>query len=217
MILTNLQTAITDEIVDILGFLGNRFVTCPNMRYQEHQHPELQLVSYKLLSEYAEITSNSLKRELAQNRRHYELICVEPKSAGLASLAARDGRVDLIRITPKSSLSIFNKRFARRLFENNKIVELDISFIFNQHFASELRPVLRILKTFEKVELRFSLTNLPTASYELRSYRGLQAIGREFGLTNGKTDPMHLINRIKTNNKKLKGIIPVPGTELIEW
>jgi RNase P/RNase MRP subunit p30 len=217
MTLISINCELDDKISQILEFLETKHVIIPNLKYSTQQDDTLDLISYKLLSEYEGITLNQLKRELGKVRHQYELISIEPKSPGMAALAARDGRVDLVRISSRSSLSIFNNRYAHRLSENNKIVELDISSFFDRHLAKHLRPLLRVLATFHNVSLQYHLTNLPSNQFELRSYRGLQAIGRKLGLSNADTKEHHLLNRLQLNRDKLTGRIPMPGVEVIEW
>ena len=69
--------------------------------------------SHLLLSERkTELNPGILKQDLGKQRINYHIISVEPYNAKISSVAARDGRVDAIVISEKSSLKIFNLRYA---------------------------------------------------------------------------------------------------------
>lgn len=173
--------------------------------------------SHLHLSEKLEkLNPGSLKQELGKQRKKYQIISIEPLTAKISSLAARDGRVDAIIISSKSSIKVFNLRYARRLEENNKFIILDLSSLFGDFKASSIRPLLRIVNIFAKTQVPILLTSLGGKSRTYRPYRGLQSIARTLGLNNARTDPNVLLERIENNNKKIKGKIPFPGIEVEE-
>lgn len=173
--------------------------------------------SHLHLSEKLEkLNPGPLKQELGKQRKKYQIISIEPLTAKISSLAARDGRVDAIIISSKSSIKVFNLRYARRLEENNKFIILDLSSLFVDFKASSIRPLLRIVNIFAKTQVPILLTSLGGKSRTYRPYRGLQSIARTLGLNNARTDPNVLLERIENNNKKIKGKIPFPGIEVEE-
>lgn len=173
--------------------------------------------SHLHLSEKLEkLNPGSLKQELGKQRKKYQIISIEPLTAKISSLASRDGRVDAIIISSKSSIKVFNLRYARRLEENNKFIILDLSSLFGDFKASSIRPLLRIVNIFAKTQVPILLTSLGGKSRTYRPYRGLQSIARTLGLNNARTDPNVLLERIENNNKKIKGKIPFPGIEVEE-
>ncbi|MHA2169229.1 MAG: RNase P subunit p30 family protein [Candidatus Kariarchaeaceae archaeon] len=174
----------------------------------------INLFSRITLRESEGIQLKNAKQQLQKNRLKYDLIAVEPHSAGLAALAARDGRVDAVRITKDSTLKVFNTRYGRRLEEHGKLVELDLSCFYDKNIAKNLRPLTRILDAFSKCKLDYILTINPKSISQMRSYRGIQAIGRILGLTNNQTSVTKLIDLLKINKKKLIGTMPFPDVEV---
>ena len=200
-----------DKFQSVLSFLGIDHLAIEVAR---DQIKDSNIVSRLTLSE-REMKSQRIKKEVASQRKNYDLLIIEPTTAKTASFAARDNRVDCVRLYPRLGLHTFNKKYARRLLENEKIIELDISFYFQNYIARDLRPLMRILRTFETSKIPTWLTNLPDQSIKLRSYRGLQSLGRLLNLSNKQTNPRYVIERVKRNRKKINGEIPFPGVEII--
>jgi len=175
--------------------------------------PEGPYLSRLTLSEQS-MPLKRIKRSLSHQRQSYHLLAIEPKTPATAAFAARDNRVDIVRINPRLGLTTFNARYAKRLVENDKIIEFDLSFFFNKYFAHDLRPVMRILETFHPDHIPVLLTNLPHKVEHLRSYKGLQSLGRLLGITNKQSHPKHILQRVDRNIKKIKGDIPFPGVEV---
>jgi RNase P/RNase MRP subunit p30 len=176
---------------------------------------DIKLIRRVTLQEDNKVNSKNLKSLLEKNRLKFDFIIVEPQSAGFAAIAARDGRVDAIRITSNSRLKVFNTRYGRRLEENHKLVEVDISAFWNPKIAKNLRPINRIIRSFKNCDLKYILTKENNQIRDLRSYRGLQSIGRLLNLNNQQTNPDHLIRLIENNRKKRNGTIPLEGVEII--
>jgi RNase P/RNase MRP subunit p30 len=200
----------------VFQFLGVRLVGVeePLSIVEKVLMNETNLYSRNTLRESKDIHLKNAKQLLQKNRLKYDLIVVEPHSAGLAALAARDGRVDAVRISTHSTLKIFNTRYGRRLEEYGKLVELDLSCFYDKNIAKNLRPLTRILDAFSKCKLHYVLTINPKSMSHIRSYRGLQAIGRILGLTNNQTSVTQLTDRLKVNKKKLNGTMPFPDVEV---
>ncbi|OLS28894.1 MAG: hypothetical protein HeimC2_03310 [Candidatus Heimdallarchaeota archaeon LC_2] len=169
------------------------------------------------LRESEGINTKNLKNELSKNRKKFELIIVEPLSAGVAAIAARDRRVDGVRISQNSMLKIFNTRYGRRLSENKKLVVIDLSLFWDGHLAKNLRPLFRVLRSFSKCNLQYILSKKSNHVSKLRTYRGLQSIGRLLGISNKQSDLKSLKELINKNQKKIEGKIPIEGVEIIEW
>ena len=155
-----------------------------------------------------------IKKNLNTNRYKYHLITVVPSTASGAAFCVRDNRVDIVRINTALGLKVFNKRYANRIVEYQKLIELDISPFFGSQLAKELRPLSRILQTFETSDIFYFLSNCPKSPENMRSYRGLQAIGRVLGISNKSSSWKHLISRVEMNKEKINGNIPFPGVEI---
>ena len=69
---------------------------------------------------------------------------------------------------------------------------------------------------FSSYKIGFILTRNPQNKDELRSYTGLQAIGRVLGLNKSETSPDHLRERIERNKKRISGETVIPGVD-VEW
>ncbi|MHA2253652.1 MAG: RNase P subunit p30 family protein [Candidatus Kariarchaeaceae archaeon] len=219
MIEPRLSFSITDinEPFDILQQLGTKVVGIEQNITELSQIPQndtIQLFSRITLTENKEVNQQTIKQLLQKNRHKHHFIVVEPTSSGLAAIAARDGRVDAIRISPNSTLKVFNTRYGRRLEEANKIIELDISCMFVRNLAKQLRPLSRIISAMAKCNINFLLSINPQKIMDLRSYRGVQSLGRLIGLSNERTSPHSLLERLEQNQKKLDGKIPFPGVEV---
>jgi len=52
---------------------------------------------------------------------------------------------------------------------------------------------------------------------ELRSYPGLQALGRILGIPNKRSSANHILQRIEYNRQKLDGKVPIQGVEVSDW
>lgn len=207
-----------ENLHPILSFLEIKSLglDIPNSKLAQYQDifEEIHLFSQLRLVENSNVKLSNLKSQLQSSRKNYNIIIAQPISAGFASVCARDGRVDAVRITSDSKLKIFNTKFGRRLQENNKMVELDLTPFFGSNRAKKIRPILRILKAFEKCDLTYILSHTYENAYDLRSYSGVQAIGRILGLGNKLTARKNLLNRIQDNQKKMEGNIPFPGVEI---
>ncbi len=204
-----------DELsTEIIDFLDLRIVGYESSISKLPNTLDVELFSRITLTENEDINLKNIKKHVSNNRYNHHFLVIEAFSAGLASFAARDGRVDAIRISPLSKLKIFNTRYGRRLEEGDKLVEIDISCMFERNFAKNLRPILRILQAFTKCDLKYVLSTNPQNLMHLRSYRGIQSIGRIIGLSNRQTSPGLLLDRLEVNKKKLQGKIPFPGVEL---
>lgn len=177
----------------------------------------LDLFSRLIIKENQGINANKIKKIFASNRYKYDIITVQPVTAAVAAIAARDRRVDIIRIGPESTLRVFNTRYGRRLEENGKLVEIDLSLFWNNKIAKNLRPLIRVLRSFESCDLKYILHKNITDLRDMRSYRGLQAIGRLLNLSTKQTMISHLMDRVKENEKKRIGKIPMDGVEITEW
>ncbi|MHA2028531.1 MAG: hypothetical protein ACW99A_00040 [Candidatus Kariarchaeaceae archaeon] len=209
-----------DKIGDVLKFLKIKHVGLVDNNFENTsllQDNNIDSFSRITLQENKGVNAQNLKKQLAKYRFRYDFIVVEPKSAGVAAIAARDGRVDAIRINSDSRLKVFNTRYGRRLEDNHKLVEVDVSVFWYSKIAKNLRPITRILRSFKNCKLEFILTKDIKEINDMRSYRGLQSIGRLLELSNQQTHPNHLINLIEKNRKKRQGIIPMKGVEIIEW
>jgi len=155
-----------------------------------------------------------IKKALQKYRKKYHIIAGVPLNAKTAALLARDNRVDMIRINPSLGLSVFNKRYANRVLENGKILEIDLSNFQNKYFANKVRPLMRILKSMKVQKLSFHLTNLPTNIEELRSDKALIAVGKLLEISTNSASTSIISDRINQNMKKIEGKIPFPGVEL---
>ena len=155
-----------------------------------------------------------IKRALQKYRKKYHIIAGVPLNAKTAALLARDNRVDMIRINPSLGLSVFNKRYANRVLENGKILEIDLSNFQKKYFANKVRPLMRILKSMKVQKLSFHLTNLPTSIEELRSDKALIAVGKLLEISSNIASTSIISDRIIENMKKMEGKIPFPGVEL---
>ena len=155
-----------------------------------------------------------IKKALQKYRKKYHIIAGVPLNAKTAALLARDNRVDMIRINPSLGLSVFNKRYANRVLENGKILEIDLSNFQKKYFANKVRPLMRILKSMKVQKLSFHLTNLPTNIDELRSDKALIAVGKLLEISTNSASKSIISDRIKENMKKIEGKIPFPGVEL---
>ncbi len=178
---------------------------------------KIRVFSKLTLRESDGINTKNLKMKLSENRNKYHVIIVEPLSAGVAAIAARDRRVDAIKIGKKSMLKVFNTRYGRRLEENNKFVVIDLDIFWDSHLAKNLRPLLRVLRSFSNCNLQYLLCKKSEHIFELKTYRGLQSIGRLLEISNQQSDlkPLNLL--VEKNIKKIEGKIPFEGVELIKW
>lgn len=163
------------------------------------------------------INTKNLKMKLSENRKKYHIIIVEPLSAGVAAIAARDRRVDAVKISKKSMLKVFNTRYGRRLSENNKFVIIDLDIFWDSHLAKNLRPLLRVLRSFSNCSLQYVMTKNSENIFDMRTYRGLQSIGRLLDISNQQSNLKPLSDLIEKNQKKINGKIPLEGVEIIEW
>jgi len=162
-------------------------------------------------------TFKEIRKQISNHsiRKSTDLLVVEPKTAGTAAFAARDGRIDVVRINPKVGLSIYNKRYAQRLVENDTLVEIDLSFYFKNYYSKEIRQLYRIVTSFGATPVKYVLTNSPRHPFQLRSYRGLQSLAQLFGIERHASANRHIREKLMVNRKKREGIIPTPGVELI--
>ncbi len=156
-----------------------------------------------------------IKSEIHKNRPKYHIVCIEPTSPKLASFAVSDGRVDMIRIGSSSSIKIFNSRYANRVEEEDKLLEIDLSTMFVGN-NSNYRQLLRIIGVLKNTSVKFILTRKAQAKNELITYRGLQAVGRVLGLSNKQTDGTILIEKIEKNKSKIDGSLIFSGAEF-KW
>ena len=96
---------------------------------EEIKNLELGETYYQTFYRKTIISDNDMeiKKALQKYRKKYHIIAGVPLNAKTAALLARDNRVDMIRINPSLGLSVFNKRYANRVLENGKILEIDLS------------------------------------------------------------------------------------------
>lgn len=178
---------------------------------------DLCIFSRLTIKEGKGVNANNIKKIFSENRFKYDIIAVEPVSASVAAIAARDRRVDVVRIGNESTLKVFNTRYGRRLEEFNKFVEIDLSLFWQKKLAKNLRPLMRVLRSLKSCKLNYILHKDIVELHDLRSYRGLQSIGRLLNLSNENTGKPDLIERIELNEKKRDGRIPMDGVEITEW
>lgn len=200
---------------EYLNFRGiNSFLI--EINDDEIKNLELGETYYQTFYRKTIISDNDMeiKKTLQKYRKKYHIIAGVPLNAKTAALLARDNRVDMIRINPSLGLSVFNKRYANRVLENGKILEIDLSNFQNKYFANKVRPLMRILKSMKVQKLSFHLTNLPTNIEELRSDKALIAVGRLLEISGNSAATSIISDRIKQNMKKIEGKIPFPGVEL---
>ena len=207
------------KLLEILKFLRITHLGIPNPTVDTDASgiDKFEVFSRLLLREKDGVNTKNLKKQLADYRKQYDLIVVEPLTSGLASIAARDRRVDVIRITSKSTLKVFNTRYGRRLEKNHKMIEVDLSLFWEPDLAKNLRPMLRILRAFTNCNINYILSDRTTKPERIRSYRGIQSIGRILGIPNTRSDGDNLTKLIDKNRKKIEGIIPVEGVEITKW
>lgn len=206
-----------NDLVNFLNISHFGVMENINQSIEMTKRNDLNLFSRLIIEENQGINANNIKKLFANNRYKYDIITVQPRTAAVAAIAVRDRRVDIVRISAESTLRVFNTRYGRRLEENGKLVEIDLSLFWNNKIAKSLRPLIRILRAFESCDLKYILHRNITNLTDARSYRGLQAIGRLINLSNNQTKISHLIDRIKKNEKKRMGKIPMDGVEITEW
>ncbi len=144
---------------EYLNFRGiNSFLI--EINDDEIKNLELGETYYQTFYRKTIISDNDMeiKKALQRYRKKYHIIAGVPLNAKTAALLARDNRVDMIRINPSLGLSVFNKRYANRVLENGKILEIDLSNFQNKYFANKVRPLMRILKSMkvQKVIISFN-------------------------------------------------------------
>ena len=183
---------------------------------EEIKNLELRETYYQTFYRKTIISDNDIeiKKALQKYRKKYHIIAGVPLNARTAALLARDNRVDMIRINPSLGLSVFNKRYANRVLENGKILEIDLSNFQKKYFANKVRPLMRILKSMKVQKLSFHLTNLPTSIEELRSDKALIAVGKLLEISSNIASTSIISDKIIENMKKIEGKIPFPGVEL---
>ena len=200
---------------EFLNFRGiNSFLI--EINDEDIKNLELGETYYQTFYRKTIISDNDIeiKRALQKYRKKYHIIAGVPLNAKTAALLARDNRVDMIRINPSLGLSVFNKRYANRVLENGKILEIDLSNFQKKYFANKVRPLMRILKSMKVQKLSFHLTNLPTSIEELRSDKALIAVGKLLEISSNIASTSIISDRIIENMKKMEGKIPFPGVEL---
>jgi RNase P/RNase MRP subunit p30 len=156
-----------------------------------------------------------IKNSIQKNRHKYHIICVEPSSPKLAAFAVSDGRVDMIRISSSSSIKIFNARYANRMEDEDKLLEIDLSMMFGNN-NTNYRQLLRIIDVQKNSNVKFILSRKPQNKDQLIAYRGMQSVGRVLGLTNKQTDGIALIEKIQLNKRKIEGSHIFSGVD-VEW
>ncbi|MHA2501432.1 MAG: hypothetical protein ACXAE3_00980 [Candidatus Kariarchaeaceae archaeon] len=201
-----------EKYISVASFLNERYLLLPVPRTELPTLTDIDPVSILSLHE-KEIGQNGIKKALQKNRYQYDLIEVIPKSAGTASFAVQDNRVDLIRLNPALGLKVINSRYANRLVEESKIAVLDLKFLKEQN-SRDMRTCLRYVATFGSKQVKYLLTMSGNGPEDLRSYRGLQALGRYLGISNKATSESHVMERIERNRKKIDGTIPFEGVEV---
>lgn len=157
----------------------------------------------------------NIKNEIQKKRSKYHIICIEPTSPKLSAFAVSDGRIDMIRIGTSSSIKVFNSRYANRVEEEGKIIEIDLSSMFGNK-NSNYRQLLRIIDVMKNSNVKFILTRKPQSKNQLIAYRGLQSVGRVLGLSNKQSDAEALIKKIQMNKRKIEGSYIYSGVD-IEW
>ena len=200
---------------EFLNFRGiNSFLI--EINDEDIKNLELGETYYQTFYRKTIISDNDIeiKKALQKYRKKYHIIAGVPLNAKTAALLARDNRVDMIRINPSLGLSVFNKRYANRVLENGKILEIDLSNFQKKYFANKVRPLMRILKSMKVQKLSFHLTNLPTSIEELRSDKALIAVGKLLEISSNIASTSIISDRIIENMKKMEGKIPFPGVEL---
>ena len=200
---------------ELLNFRGiNSFLI--EINDEEIKNLELRETYYQTFYRKTIISDNDIeiKKALQKYRKKYHIIAGVPLNAKTAALLARDNRVDMIRINPSLGLSVFNKRYANRVLENGKILEIDLSNFQKKYFANKVRPLMRILKSMKVQKLSFHLTNLPTSIEELRSDKALIAVGKLLEISSNIASTSIISDKIIENMKKIEGKIPFPGVEL---
>ena len=206
-----------NNLGELLHFLPINVMGIPKPISEVVKFPiDVKVFSRLNLSE-RDSKEGEIKQQISSQRKNYEIISVEPQNASLAAFAARDRRVDIIRISSESMLKVFNTRFGRRLDEYKKLVEVDISFFWNKQMSTNMRPVMRILKTWKNCSFPLLLLHQINSLSQLRSYPGLQAMGRILGIPNTRSSANHILQKIEYNRRKLEGNVPVQGIEVSDW
>lgn len=196
----------------LLKFLNFKQVSVNKPITDLPQNGNFEYISHLEISEVGQKLTDGKIKQILTKRKSYHIISVEAISPKISSLAVRDGRVDAILITSKSSIKVFNRKFARRLEEYNTLVFLDLSSFFTLK-ASKIRPLLRVINVLKKSDIHFILTNKPKNLGEYRSYRSLQALAKMLELTSTQTSTKPLLERVVLNKKKIEGEIPFIGIQ----
>ncbi len=159
------------------------------------------------------------KRMLSKFRRRFELVVVRPLSVEVARDAATDARVDLISFPPDRMCKMLDPSQIRLMREGGKALELPFSECFR--FMDVGRALRRVFCVMEKCrfgKVPLVITSRATCVREvLHAYEALSlyvtfGFSREDAYRNFKH---WVMERLDINRKKLAGIIPFEGVEVV--
>ncbi len=212
MIESNFLVDKVEECQQHIKFMQLKYIVINSSINKLPEIDNINLIA-RLNIDNRKLTVSQIKEIISRERYNYHLISITPYHKSISAFAAKERRIDIIHFQPTNAVKIFNQRYAKLLIEMNKIVEFDISTLFSQNMGN-IRPLIRAITLMNRKKLPFILTRNPKKCWELRSYRGLQAVGRIIGLKNSQTDPRKLIDKINLNIDKINGKIAFAGVEI---
>ncbi|MDH5402591.1 MAG: RNase P subunit p30 family protein [Candidatus Heimdallarchaeota archaeon] len=205
-------------ISQITSFLGIKHIAVEKSISQLKEienMSNLTLISRHTLKEGYDINNKNFKSKLNQIRFNYQYISVIANSADLLSRLVVDTRVDAFHINENSQIKFFNKKFCNRMEENNKLAEINLEGLYSNQISKNLKQILRIVELFNKSKVNYVISHFPKTEVELRSQKGIRALAEICGVASNKINNIHFLKRIELNNKKLAGVIPFEGVEII--
>ena len=213
--------------LDTLSHFGYNAVALSTSRASEYEGL-LEVVS-KLRELYAgkldivsrvdivERSPPKVKKLLSKYRRKVELVAVHCVNVGVARLAARDGRVDLLLFKPSFQFK-FDRSEAKMLVENDKLLELQLSVLLNAPGDAEMSAALNyyrnILATHQKLRSRVVISSGAIREDMLRAPKDMASLAFILGLSEEEALDAVSKNankRVEVNRFKMKKSFIMPG------
>jgi ribonuclease P/MRP protein subunit POP5 len=188
-----------------------------NKQLKAEKSTKTQIISRKTLSSHS---VNSIRKLLAQNRFHYELLAVEGTNYQVAQWVAKDNRVDIIRVPSRNMRKIITPQLASVTAECQTFIELDLQPLFDKKFSNNsfyFRLLRESLNTILLKRAPFLLTCSVAHPLDFRDRRMIYSLAEIIGIPSRVLNDNYqlLTQRLKTNREKLAREIIAPGIKVL--
>ncbi|MBD3190940.1 MAG: hypothetical protein GF308_09865 [Candidatus Heimdallarchaeota archaeon] len=158
---------------------------------------------------------HSLRKQLAQERKRYELLSVSTNRSQIAQWVVKDNRVDILSIPFQSMRNIVTPPLANVAAEFGTFFEFDVSSLLQKsiNLSFYLRTLSRIISVILQKQAPFIFTMNVQNPLDFRDRRAVFSLANILGIPrkNYNDSIKQFVDRVKLNQRKLSSDFIAPG------